>query len=178
MCDAFYAHSVVQMTYWVRKTPFERGIQTGINGFALLYYGFSKQGLPSFLVQMRCGVTQANYERPPHVLFASRESQDFYQLVSGTREYWLFVEQMLELVIIGYNWCWSCQNSVLAFLIVEEVAKYRGLQSRFTALSGAAATINDGTTIHYVAKLKRFCSWGRAPQPNDVKDMLQRSRGT
>jgi hypothetical protein len=57
-------------------------------------------------------------------------------------------------------------------------ANRRGLVSRFTALSGAAATVNNGTTIHYISGLKRFCSWGRAPDPNCVKQINERSRGT
>ena len=57
-------------------------------------------------------------------------------------------------------------------------ARRRGMVTRFTALSGAAATINNGTTIHYVARLKRFCSWGEAPDPNSVKHIHERSRGT
>ena len=57
-------------------------------------------------------------------------------------------------------------------------ARRRGMVTRFTALSGAAATINNGTTIHYVARLKRFCSWGETPDPNSVKHMHDRSRGT
>ena len=62
--------------------------------------------------------------------------------------------------------------------IIMIAAKRRGLVSRFTALSGAAATVNNGTTIHYIAGLKRFCSWGRPPDPNCVKQIHERSRGT
>ena len=54
----------------------------------------------------------------------------------------------------------------------------RGLVSRFTALSGAAATVNGGTTIHYIARLPKFCSWGRPPDANSVKLIHERSRGT
>ena len=54
----------------------------------------------------------------------------------------------------------------------------RGLVSRFTALSGAAATVNGGTTIHYIARLSKFCSWGRPPDANSVKLIHERSRGT
>ena len=56
-------------------------------------------------------------------------------------------------------------------------ARRRGLVSRFTAFSGAAATVNDGTTIHYITGLNPFCSWGRAPDPNCVKTITERSRG-
>ena len=56
-------------------------------------------------------------------------------------------------------------------------ARRRGLVSRFTALSGAAATVNDGTTIHYITGLNPFCSWGREPDPNCVKTITERSRG-
>jgi len=61
---------------------------------------------------------------------------------------------------------------------IMTAAKRRGLVCRFTALSGAAATVNDGTTIHYIAGLKKFCSWGRAPDANCVKQIHERSRGT
>ena len=61
---------------------------------------------------------------------------------------------------------------------IMTAARRRGMVTRFTALSGAAATINNGTTIHYVARLKRFCSWGETPDPNSVKHMHERSRGT
>ena len=67
-------------------------------------------------------------------------------------------------------------KSFLANVIMKS-AKRRGLTTRFTALSGAAATVNGGTTVHYIAKLKRFCSWGRPPTSNAVKEMHERSRG-
>lgn len=60
---------------------------------------------------------------------------------------------------------------------IMTAAKKRGIVSRFTALSGAAATVNNGTTIHYITGLKRFCTWGRAPTPNCVKQIHERSRG-
>ena len=46
---------------------------------------------------------------------------------------------------------------------IMHAARLRGMISRFTALSGAAATINGGTTIHYAMGMTKTTKWGTVP---------------
>ena len=47
--------------------------------------------------------------------------------------------------------------------------------SRFTALSGAAATINGGTTIHYAMGMTKSTKWGSDPTANQIKKIRHRN---
>ena len=58
---------------------------------------------------------------------------------------------------------------------IMEAARLRGLMSRFTALSGAAATINGGTTIHYAMGMTKTTKWGTDPTANQIKKMRHRN---
>ena len=59
---------------------------------------------------------------------------------------------------------------------VMKAARIRGMQSRFTALSGAAATINGGTTIHYAMGMTKTTKWGSDPTANQIKKIRHRNR--
>ena len=56
-----------------------------------------------------------------------------------------------------------------------KAATARGLLPRFTALSGAAATINGGTTIHYTVGMRKHVSWGSVPDKNQIKRIRNRN---
>ena len=65
-------------------------------------------------------------------------------------------------------------KSFLAECIMK-AASARGLVSRFTALSGAAATINQGTTLHYATGMTQRTKWGSDPSANQVKQIRERN---
>lgn len=68
-------------------------------------------------------------------------------------------------------------KSFLANLLMK-AASIRGLVSRFTALSGAAATINGGTTIHYAMGWRgKHISWKSGADTNGVKKIRDRNSG-
>ena len=52
---------------------------------------------------------------------------------------------------------------------IIHAARLRGMTTRFTALSGAAATINGGTTIHYAMGMTKTTKWGTVPTANQIK---------
>ena len=60
---------------------------------------------------------------------------------------------------------------------IMKAAHNRGIDSRFTALSGAAATINNGTTIHYAMGMTKIIKWGREPTANQIKKIRFRNEG-
>jgi len=64
----------------------------------------------------------------------------------------------------------------LAKLVMKSAAG-RGLTSRFTALSGSAATINGGTTIHYAMGMRKHVQWGAPVSDNTLKNLRHRNRG-
>ena len=65
-------------------------------------------------------------------------------------------------------------KSFLAKCIMK-AASARGLVSRFTALSGAAATINQGTTLHYAVGMTKRTKWGSDPTANQIKQIRERN---
>ena len=65
-------------------------------------------------------------------------------------------------------------KSFLAECIMK-AASARGLVSRFTALSGAAATINEGTTLHYATGMTQRTKWGSDPSANQIKQIRERN---
>ena len=65
-------------------------------------------------------------------------------------------------------------KSFLAECIMK-AASVRGLVSRFTALSGAAATINEGTTLHYATGMTQRTKWGSDPSANQIKQIRERN---
>ena len=58
---------------------------------------------------------------------------------------------------------------------IMRAARLRGMASRFTALSGAAATINGGTTIHYATGMTKTTKWGSDPTANQIKKIRYRN---
>ena len=58
---------------------------------------------------------------------------------------------------------------------IMQAARLRGMMSRFTALSGAAATINGGTTIHYAMGMTKTTKWGTDPTANQIKKIRHRN---
>ena len=58
---------------------------------------------------------------------------------------------------------------------IMKAASLRGMTSRFTALSGAAATINGGTTLHYAVGMTRHTKWGSDPTANQIKQIRERN---
>ena len=58
---------------------------------------------------------------------------------------------------------------------IMKAASLRGMTSRFTALSGAAATINGGTTLHYSVGMTRHTKWGSDPTANQIKQIRERN---
>ena len=58
---------------------------------------------------------------------------------------------------------------------IIHAARLRGMNTRFTALSGAAATINGGTTIHYAMGMTKTTKWGTVPTANQIKKIRHRN---
>ena len=58
---------------------------------------------------------------------------------------------------------------------IMKAARARGMDSRFTALSGAAATINSGTTLHYAMGMTQMIKWGSDPTANQIKKIRHRN---
>ena len=59
---------------------------------------------------------------------------------------------------------------------IMQAASNRSMISRFIALSGAAATINNGTTIHYATGMSQHVKWGSKPTSNQIKKIRHRNR--